>query len=258
MKLPFALLLAVALMLTSCIEIKSTVIVSKDGTATIEETVILGPHLTEMMQGGQAEQLKGLIMDRKTAGERAKALGEGVTVKSFEELKPAEGRSGVKVVFAVADLSKLKYEPFVPEQDEKSDPAPEPMTFALKGTSLTITSLEPADKKSGEAKGQESPDEIAMMKSQIAIMKPMLPGMHFAVEVKAANGFASSDATHFSNDTISFLDVQFDKFLNNMDALYSLIDAAQNDISMADAAAKFNKTDGIKIEGKNVVKAELK
>ncbi|WP_395753070.1 hypothetical protein [Prosthecobacter sp.] len=259
MKLPFLLLMAVAFALTSCLEMKSVVIVSKDGTATIEETVVLGPQLTAMMQGGQAGQLKELIMDKTQAAERAKTLGEGVTVKSYEELKPADGKSGVKIVYAVADLSKLKYEPYIPEQeDDKSDTGPDAMTFALQGSTLTITSLEAKDKKSGEAKGQESPDEIAMMKSQVAMMKPMLAGMRMSVEVKAANGFASSDAAHLSNDTISFLELQFDKFTNNMDVLSSLIDAAQDDMSMADAAVKFKNVDGIKIEGKHVVKAELK
>ena len=42
MKIPSLLLAAAAFMLASCIEIKSTVIVSKDGTATIEESVLLG------------------------------------------------------------------------------------------------------------------------------------------------------------------------------------------------------------------------
>jgi hypothetical protein len=258
MKLPFLLLTAVAFVLTSCIEIKSTVIVSKDGSATIEESVVLGPQLTAMMQGDQAEELKGLVMDKKKAEERARTFGEGVTVKSYEELKQADGKSGVKVVFAVADLSKLKYVPFVPEDESNADSEPDPMTFALNGATLTIHSLEDANKKSGEAKGKESPEEIAMMKSQIAMMKPMLAGMRLTVEVKAANGFASSDATHLNNDTISFLDVQFDKLMHNMDVVSNLIEAAQNDISMADAAVKFDKVEGIKIEGKSVAKAELK
>ena len=65
------LLAAVAFTLTSCLEIKSTVIVSKDGTATIEETVLLGAQLAAMIQsggaGGQGDQLKGLVMDKAAA-----------------------------------------------------------------------------------------------------------------------------------------------------------------------------------------------
>ena len=259
MKISSLFLLAVACLLTSCIEIKSTVVVSKDGTATIEESVLLGAQLTAMMQGGQGDQLKSLVMDKAKAEERAKKLGEGVTVKSHEEVKTPDGKSGVKVVFAVADLSKLKYVPFEPEQEGKPASTPEPMTFALSGSSLTITNPEADKKKGGDAaKPRKSADDIAMMKSQMAMMKPMFAGMHLAVEVKGANGIASSDATNLSDGTISYLDIQFDKLLDNTDAFTGIMESADSGMSMADAAAKFSKVEGLKIEGKKVVKAELK
>lgn len=262
MKKICALLLATAsLFLASCLEIKSSVVVNKDGTATIEETILLGAQLAAMAQagGGQADQLKGLLIDKEKAGERAKKLGEGVTVKSHEEVKMPDGKSGVKVVFAVADVSKLKYVPFEPEQEGKPASGTEPMTFALSGSSLTITNPEADKKKGGEGeKPKKSAQEIAQMKAQVAMMKPMFAGMRMSVEVKGANGIASSDASHFSNDTISYLDLQFDKLLDNVDAFASIMESGESGMSMADAAAKFKDVDGIKIEGKKVVKAELK
>jgi len=261
MKIPSLVLLAVAFLLTSCIEIKSTVVVSKDGTAAIEETVLMGAQLAAMMQGGQGDQLKGLIMDKAKAEERAKKLGEGVTVKSHEEVKTPDGKTGMKVVFAVADLSKLKYVPFEPEQEGKPATVNEPMTFALSGSTLTITNPD-ADKKKGGGEGaqpkKKSADDIAMMKSQMAMMKPMFAGMHLAIEVKGANGIASSDATHLSDGTISYVDIQFDKLLDNTDAFTGFMESADGGMSAAEAAAKFSKVDGLKIEGKKVVKAELK
>lgn len=259
MKISSLLLAAVAFVLASCIEIKSTIIVNKDGTATIEESMLMGAQLAAMMQGGQSDQMKGLTMDKAKAEERAKKLGEGVTVKSHEEVKTPDGKSGTKVVFAVADLSKLKYVPFEPEQKDKPASTAEPMTFALSGSSLTITNPE-ADKKKGgeEGKPKKSPEEIAAMKSQMGMMKPMFAGMRMTVEVKGANGIASSDATHLSDGTISYLDLQFDKLMDNADAFAGVMESADSGLSMADAAAKFNKVDGLKIEGKKVVKAELK
>jgi hypothetical protein len=165
----------------------------------------------------------------------------------------------VKVVFAVADVTKLKYVPFEPEQEGKPTGDTEPMTFALSGPTLTITNPEADKKKSGAPeKPKRSVDEMAMMKSQMAMMKPMLAGMRLTVEVKGANGIASSDATHLDDGEIIYLDVQFDKLMNNTDAFGSFMEAADEDINMADAAAKFGKVEGLKIEGKRVVKAELK
>jgi hypothetical protein len=78
------------------------------------------------------------------------------------------------------------------------------------------------------------------------------------VEVKGANGIASSDASHLNDGTISYLDIQFDKLLNNTDAFTGFMEAADSGMSAAEAAVKFSKVEGLKIEGKKVVKAELK
>lgn len=257
-KLHLLVVAAASLLLSSCLEIKSTIAVSKDGTATIEESVLLGAQLAAMMQGGQGDQLKGLVMDKAKAEERAKKLGEGVTVKSHEEVKAADGKTGVKVVFAVADLGKLKYLPFEPEQPGKPASKTEPMTFALSGSTLTITNPDAEKKQGASDKPKKSPEEIAQMKAQMGMMKPMFAGMRMAVEVKAPGGIASSDATHVTGDTISYMDLQFDKLMDNADAFTGIMESADSGMSMADAAAKFSKVDGLKIEGKKVVKVELK
>jgi len=260
-KLHLLLLAAASLALTSCFEIKSTITVNKDGTATIEESMLLGAQLAAMAAagGGQSDQLKGLSMDKDKAEARAKKLGDGVTVKSHEEVKTPDGKTGTKVVFAVADLSKLKYLPFEPEQEGKPASNSEPMTFALSGSSLTITNPESDKKKGGgEGKPKKSPEEIAQMKAQMGMMKPMFAGMRMSVEVKGAGGIASSDATHFNDGTISYLDIQFDKLMDNTDAFAEVMESGDGGMSMSDAAAKFSKVEGLKIEGKKVVKAELK
>ncbi len=105
MKISSLLLAAVALLLTSCLEIKSTITVNKNGTAIIEENIVLGAQLASMVEGEQGGQFGSLVMTEEKAAARAKKLGEGVTVKSREDMKTADGKSGVKVVFAVADLT---------------------------------------------------------------------------------------------------------------------------------------------------------
>lgn len=258
MKISSFLLAAVAFVLASCIEIKSTVIVSKDGTATIEESVLLSAQLAGMLQGDQGGQLKGLVMDKEKAEERAKKLGEGVTVKSHEVVKTPDGKSGVKVVFAVADVTKLKYAPFEPEQEGKPSTTV-PMTFALSGSTLTITNPDADKKKGGDAaKPKKSAEEIAMMKSQMAMMKPMFAGMRVTVEFKGANGISSSTATHLNDGTISFMDIQFDKIMDNTEVFAGFMESADTGMSPEEVAEKFKNVEGLKIEGKKVITAELK
>ncbi|MBL9133453.1 MAG: hypothetical protein JNG86_19740 [Verrucomicrobiaceae bacterium] len=260
----FLLAVAAVFGLASCLEIKSTVIVNKDGTAIVEETALLGAQLAAMMAqggagGGPGDQLKGIVMDKAKAEERAKQLGEGVTVKSVEEVKTADGKTGSKAVFAVADIRKLKFKPNTP--DEKKEGAKDDtsaMTFALEGSTLTMTNPD-ADKKKGSGdKPKKSAEEIAQMKAQVGMMKPMFAGMRMTVEVKSASGIASTDASHQNGDAISILDIQFDKLLDNIDAFAEIMESGDGGMSMAEAAKKFEKVDGLKIEGKKTIKVELK
>jgi hypothetical protein len=243
---------------------KSTITVNKDGSATVEETILLGAQLAAMMaqQGGEeagpGAQLKGLVLDKEGAEKRAKKLGEGVTVKSIEEMKTPDGKTGNKVTFAVADIRKLKYQPNTPDgKEDAEDKSVSDMTFALDGGTLTIINPDADKKKEGPEKPKKTPEEIEQMKGQVAMMKPMFAGMRMTVEVKAAGGIASSDASHQTEDTVTYLDVQFDKLMENPDAFTTMMEGSEN-MSIADAAKKFEKVEGMKIEGKKVVKMEMK
>ena len=258
----FLLAVAAVFGLASCLEIKSTVIVNKDGTATVEETALLGAQLAAMMAqggggGGPGDQLKGLVMDKDKAAARAKQLGEGVTVKSVEEVT-VDGKTGSKVTFAVADITKLKYEPNTPDE-KKDDKKTEAMVFTLEGSKLTITNPE-ADKKQGDGtpKPKKSEAEIAQMKAQIGMMKPMFAGMRITVEVKSASGIASTNASHPNGDAITYMDVEMDKLLNNVEAFGEIMESGEGSMSMADAAKKFKGIEGLKIEGQKTVTIELK
>jgi len=258
------LIVAAVFGLASCLEIKSTIVVNKDGTATVEESVLLGAQLAAMMAqgaagGGPGDQFKGLLMDKGQAEERAKDLGEGITVKSIEDVKAPDGKSGKKVTFAVADIRKLKYKPNMPEQGkEEEKKGNEAMNFSLEGSTLTINNPEADKVHEGGGKPKKSPEEIAQMKAQIGMMKPMFAGMRISIEVKAGGGIASTDATHRAGDAVTYMDLQFDKLLNNFDAFSEVMESGDTGLSMSEAAKKFEKVEGLKIEGKKTVKVELK
>ncbi len=133
------------------------------------------------------------------------------------------------------------------------------MTFALSGSTLTITYPD-ADKKKGGGikKPKKSAEEFAQIKTQMSMMKPMFAGMHMASELKGVGGIASSNATHQSDGTISYLDIQFEKLMENTDAFMEVMESGEGGMSMSEAATKFSEIEGLKIEGKKVVTVELK
>jgi hypothetical protein len=253
-------LAAVALGLTSCFEMKSVVTVNKDGSATIEETMLLGAQLKAMLGSAgagdpSAAGLKDMVPDKAKADERAKELGEGVTVKSHEEVTLPDGRGGVKVTYAVPDINKLKYAPLSSKGPEAGAEPQKPMTFSYAGGTLTVTSPDDKPKNPDAPKKPQVPKE--QMAAQVAMMKPMVAGMRMTVELTAAGGIASSDATHVNGDTITFLDMEVDKLLEKPEVFGELMESGDN-LTQAEAAEKFKGVNGIKLEGKKTFKVVLK
>ncbi len=193
--------------------------------------------------------------DKAKADERAKKLGEGVTVKSHEAVKMPDGREGVKVTYAVADVNKLKYQPF--DAKDKDGGENKPITFAASGGTVTV-SMPPDKPKSGPpAEKPKMPAE--QMQAQMAMMKPMFAGMRMAIQIKGANGIASSDASNLSGDTVTIMDIQFDKIMEKPEVFGKFMETAdEKDMTPAKAAETFKGVDGIKVEGKEKITIKLK
>ncbi len=148
-------LLTITLLQSACLEMTSVITVRKNGSATIEETVLLSAQLKAMMaQGGGGQggpDLKDLVPDKAKAEERAKKLGDGVTVAKYEAVKAPDGREGVKVTYAVKDIKNLEYQPFSGDQKEGS----KPMTFEIDDGELTVE-MPPDEKKKGRTRPRKT------------------------------------------------------------------------------------------------------
>ncbi|MFZ4767542.1 MAG: hypothetical protein ACOYMN_21545 [Roseimicrobium sp.] len=257
---------AVTLSLSACFEMKSVVTVSKDGSATLEETALVGAQLKAMLgslgaqpgtegQPNPAAGLKDILPDKAKAEARAKELGEGVTVKLHEEITSPDGRSGVRVTYAVADIRKLKYVPF--DAKEQGGTSPSAMTFSLAGDTLTL--VNPIEDKAGEEIPKVEPPKMPkeQMEAQMAMMKPMFAGMRMSMVVKSASGISSSNATHLEGDTVTLMDMQFDKLLDKPELFTKFMDAADKKPNQAEMAEMFKGVDGIKVESKDTITIKL-
>jgi hypothetical protein len=268
----FSLLLALVgvCSLSSCVELASLITVNKDGTGTIEETVLLSAQLKAMVAsmppgagdsgGNPAASLGSLVPDKKKAEENAQKYGEGVTVKSVEDVTLPDGRGGAKVTYDFTDISKLKYQPGSAEA-EKQGAEQDPVTFGFAGGELTINI--PQGKK-GEALEKPDAEQLKKMQeidpAQMAMMKPMFTGMRMSFVIKAGSGIASTDASHQDGDTVTILDMQVEKLLENPENFKKLasIMESQSEPDPKKLAEQFKDVDGVKVEGKEKVSIKLK
>ncbi len=251
---------AVTLLLSSCFELGAVLVINKDGSGVVEESMLMSAQMKAMMGSapkgaeGGGEMNMNLLTTKEKATEKATKMGEGVTVKSYEEIKSPDGREGVKITYAFKDVNKLKYEPGDMKEEKKDQ------SFAFSDGTLTITQKHDKKEAKPEAKDDAAPKPTAeQMEQQMAMMKPMMAGMKMSFKVKAANGIASTDATNVDGNTVTLMDINFDKVLATPDGMKKFAATADNkDMSPADAAEALKGVDGVKIEAKEKVTVKLK
>ncbi len=260
--------LFVSMLLSSCFEMNSVVTVNKDGSGTVEETTLVSAQIKAMMgsmanapkgEGSSGEMKMDILPTKEKAAAKAAKMGEGVTLKSQEDIKSPDGREGVKVVYAFKDVTKLKYEPG--DMKEKAEDGKPAITFGYAGDTLTINL--PQDAKASDAAKKDAAKAAAQMpkdiEAQMAMMKPMFAGMRMSFKVKGGTGIASTDATHLEGDTITIMEMNFDKLLEKPEGMKKFAEMSGNkDMTPTEAAEAFKGLDGIKIETKEKVTVKLK
>lgn len=254
--LPFVGAIAAVFFLSSCFELDSIVKVNKDGSGVVEESTLVSAQLKAMMaagaQGG-GEAKMDILPTKEKATEKAATLGEGVTLKSYEEIKTPDGREGVKITYAFTNVRTLKYTP----GDGKSDADKSSITFGLEGDTLTVNlPQEKAKSDAGDKPKAELPQDI---EAQMAMMKPMFAGMRFHFGLASSTGIASTDATHSDGNTVTLMEMNFDKLLEKPEGFKKFAEMMEKkDMTPQQAAEEFKGFDGIKIEGKEKITLKLK
>lgn len=259
--------LFVSMLLSSCFEMSSVVTVNKDGSGTVEETTLVSAQIKAMMgsmanapkgEGGSAEMKMDILPTKEKAAAKAAKMGEGVTLKSQEDIKSPDGREGVKVVYAFKDVTKLKYEPG--DMKDKAEDGKPSITFGYAGDTLTINL--PQDKPKATDAPKEKAPSTQMPKdieAQMAMMKPMFAGMRMSFKVKGGSGIASTDASHLEGDTVTIMEMNFDKLLEKPEGMKKFAEMSENkDMTPTEAAEAFKGLDGIKIETKEKITVKLK
>jgi hypothetical protein len=271
--------LAAVVCLSACIDVESVVTVNKDGSGVVEETTLLSAQLSAMMAMAKAQTTQSgaaspaspdVLMTRDAADAKAKAMGPGVTVKSLEDVKAADGRQGQKVAYAFANIGQLHYDTGTMPNVAVAGTPSSGVAFVFSNGTLTVSLKSNRPAGGAPSAGGPTPappgaaDAAAAlqqvpMDQQIAMIKPMLAGMRVALRVKCPGGIASTDSTYVSGDTVTLLDVQVDKLLDNAAVLGKLgaLSGSQN-MSAADATQLLKGIPGVQVETKDTITIRLK
>ena len=263
-------LAASAFAFTSCFQHEMTIHVKKDGSGTVVEETLLGAQMLQMMEqmaagfGGDAanaDPTKDMVSEEKAA-ERAKKLGTGVRLVKIEPVA-SKASKGARATYAFDDITKLTIStsegtkaaqmPGAPKPQEA--PKEAPIRFDFDNGELTVhmprPDLDPADKPDPPAAQPDMDDPQSK-----AMIKQMFGDMKMAITIKADDGIASTDATHYKGDTVILMEMNFGKLIDNEDNLKKLAAMDQKDPQKAMESLK--GIDGIRFETKPSITIKLK
>lgn len=248
--------------LPSCLQNETTITLNKDGSGTVVEETILGDQMLAMMtqfaQPGAPDPIAEMFSEEKAKGKTAK-MGEGVEYVKTEMINN-DGKKGARVHYKFADINKLSVSPGEVVEDmnqdgeetaEKEVKKDDAVRFAYADGKLKLI-LPPTDFDEMAMDDEEGADNPQMEE----MMKKMMADMRITMKLKAADGIASTNATHAEGDTITLLDVEVGKMFAQKEKLKEIAKTAKTDKEAAKAAIA--KLDGMKVETKEEVTVTIR
>lgn len=264
-----------ALILPGCFRHHTTIRLNKDGSGTLVEETLLGAQMLGMLDqmaagfggGGAppADPTKEMLSKEK-AEKRAAELGEGV---SFEKAEPInkDGSRGARVTYRFKDINQLKVStgdglknaapPGMPGAEAAAPKKQAPVSFTYQDGVLSIRMPEP-DKEAKAAKpAGEAPEKMDLDNPQAQeMMKQMMGDMKMSMRLVVEPGIAETTASHQDGNTITLMEMDFGKLVENADGLKKLSSVDQKDPTAAMEALK--GLQGVKFEAKPEITVKVK
>jgi hypothetical protein len=227
---PILLVLLCTVLLAGCISVETTVKLNRDGSGQLVEKIGLAKEMVNMAKSMADEGEGPKPFSKEQFADDAKDKGKGVKLVSVTETE-GERMTFFEVVYAFDDINKVSVDQnqgnVVSSPGEKNVPSnEEPMNFefsADEDSSTLKIRMPESDKDDSEeepAEEEEMPD--GMEEAGLEMMKMMFKGMHFAVKIVFNGEIVETNATNVDSNTVTLVDMDFDKIMDNTDTLKEL------------------------------------
>jgi len=244
------------LFLSGCFQIERVINVNKDGSGTIEETMLMSQDFINQMKqmatsfgGGEIEENKDESAYHNVDDLKKDALkmGEGVKYVSSKPMEK-DGKLGYHVIYSFNDITKIKIDENPADNMMSSSGMgedKEDMYFKFKkGKTAELTIIFPEEEVEDEYDEMEYEDEpednAAVSDQDLQMMKAMYAGMKISVKVKVDGKIVDTNATHKDKNVVTLSEIDFDVIMENEKAFQALAGSKEStDEEMKKSMQKF-------------------
>ena len=255
--------------LSGCLQVNTKVNLNKDGSGTIEETVVMKNAVIDMMKefamSFDSTKSEDFNMFNETElKEKASNYGEGVKYISGEKYS-MEGYEGYKVIYAFSDINKIKLSPSpqdkVPFGDELNEPEDKAVDDYLKfdftkgdPSILVINFPKPQAKDEEEVEPDSAytpiEDSTFTQETEQKMME-MFDGMKMSIYFNFKDGIDETDASFVNGSEVTLMQFDFSEIIKNKEVFKNFQNAKPE--TMEEFKAVVGDIEGIKIEFKDKV-----
>jgi len=252
--------------LSGCLQVNTKVNLNKDGSGTIEETVVMKTEVINMMKefamSFDSTKSEGFnIFNEIELKEKALNYGEGVEYVSGEKVE-MDNYEGFKVVYSFKDINKIKLNPspedkvpFGDDLNEADDGAVDDLLkFNFKkGNPSTLIINFPKPQMEDKPEIEETTEYEDSTFNEEAEQKiiEMFDGMKMALYFNFNDGIDETDASFVNGSEVTLMEIDFSEIIKNKEVFKNFQNTKPE--TLEEFKEVVGDLEGIKIEFKDQV-----
>jgi hypothetical protein len=250
---------------TGCLEVNTTIHLNKDGSGTLEETVLMSSQVVHMLSSfaasfdsTAADSNKFSLFKESELIADASKYGNGVTYISGKEIKEAD-KEGYSAVYSFKDIndlsinqnpnSKIDMGGMAVEEDTTKDD----LHFKfIPGSTSQLNIISPLNKDKSVSNQEVTTNDSAStdMKGMDEFLK-LMKDMHMALKIDINGNITKTNASYVNGSEITLFDINFNGLLENPEKLKMF--KQENPKNLDEIKEIMKDIPGIKVELNNEI-----
>ncbi len=260
----FVLLLLSAVLLTGCLEVNTTIHLNKDGSGTLEESVLTSSQVVQMISAfassfdsTSADTNKFSLFQEDQLKADTSKYGSGVKYVSGKEVKE-DGKEGYNVTYAFNNINDLKINQNPNSKIDmegvefEEDSAQEFLHFDFTaGEPAMLTIKLPSMKDQDVSNEVPSQDTASTSTEGMDELLKLMKDMRIALVLDVNGSITKTNASYVHGSQVTLFDIKFNELLDNPEKLKMF--KQQNPKNLEEIKKIVENLPGVKVELNNPV-----